>query len=106
MLRTDGNFSMTPLTETQWILLGLTILVFMSASLRVLGGEAERMLQVHFLLRKAMILRNRYANQLLSIHARKSPSQDTSQQQTPDTQLETTAIQDPEATATPENRAA
>lgn len=100
---------MTALTETQWILLGLALLVFLSASLRVLGGEAERMLQVHFLLRKAMLMRNRYANQLLSIHSRQSAPQNSEladQQHAPDKPLETAAMPNTQASPTPESRAA
>ncbi len=69
---------MVPQTETQWILLGLGTMVFISAALRVLSGEARRMLEFHFVMRKAMLMRNRYAEQLLSLQPPKVASSKTS----------------------------
>ena len=65
---------MVPQTETQWILLGLGTMVFLAAALRMLTGEARHMLEYHFLMRKAMQMRNKYAEQILSLQPPKVAS--------------------------------
>ena len=61
-------------TETQWILLGLGTLVFLAAALSMLTGEARHMLEYHFLMQKAMQMRNKYAEQILSLQPPKAAS--------------------------------